>query len=123
MIKLNEGIMITGVGRYNSPGLSLKYCAYIIMEMSSGLIIGLTMLYKEYGRESATLEPMAAKSCMEEFMKEGQMIERIVSNRSSSIESELEVNQQLCTNISHELEFWYLIKTLLVKISEMKALA
>ena len=91
MIKLNEGIMITGVGRYNSPGLSLKYCAYIIMEMSSGLIIGLTMLYKEYGRESATLEPMAAKSCkscMEEFMKEGQMMERIVSNRSS-IETEL----------------------------------
>ncbi len=29
---LNEGLTIAGDGRYDSPGFSAKYCAYLIME-------------------------------------------------------------------------------------------
>ena len=36
---LDKGITIAGDGRYDSPGFSAKYCAYLLMETSTGLII------------------------------------------------------------------------------------
>ena len=82
---LNEELTIDGDGRYDSPGFSAKYCAYLIMETKSGLIIGFKLLSKEDGKGSAALEPMAAKRCLEELIEEGLRIEMFLSNRSASI--------------------------------------
>ena len=44
---LNEELVIAGDRRYDYPGFSAKYCAYLIMETKSGLIIGFKLLSKE----------------------------------------------------------------------------
>ena len=93
------------------------------METSTGLIIGYTLLSKEDGKGSATLEPMAAKSCLEELLKEGFRIDMFVSDRSTSVKTVVVgINQKYGIEISHEFDCWHLIKNLMAKIRDIKVL-
>ena len=51
---LNEEFPIPGDARYHSPGFSAKYCAYLIMETESGLIIGFKLLSRGWKRICGT---------------------------------------------------------------------
>ena len=102
--------------------LSAKYSA-IIMETSTGLIIGYTLLSKEDWKVSATLEPMAVKSRLAELLKERFRIDSFISGISTSVEKVIVgVNQKYGILIKHEFDCWLHIKILMVKICDIKIL-
>ena len=109
-------LSLAGDGRFDSPGFCAKLCTYSIQSLQSKKIIALWVAAKHVVKSSATMEPYAAKTLLNDLLYAHSLhFDSITTDRSLTMKAMLsEFNDELPANIPkflHLYDVWHWIKS------------
>ena len=78
--------MLAGNDRCDSPGLSAKYCSYILMDVTDNSIVQMVTVDKrQVSLRSPNMERAALKQCLDLILQADITVEELVTDASSSV--------------------------------------
>ena len=111
----DEGLHLSGDGRFDSPGYSAKYCTYSIMDSVKYLILDYNLVQTTETGSSVAMEKEGLRRCLDSLLAHDAQILSIVTDRHRGVGL---LMRQEYRFIEHQYDVWHLAKSVVKKLTQ-----
>ena len=114
-LKKEDHVDICGDGRCDSPGHSVKYGTYTVIDESTKKVVEFNVVQVTEATSSNAMEYEGCKRTLNSLIKKKVPIRCLTTDRHTTITAKM---KSVYTNITHQYDVWHLSKWLTKKLSK-----